>query len=217
MPTRSTFRGLYVLTPPDLSAPLLLERLEQALDGGASIVQYRRKSKASESEARAVQALCRAHSVPLIVNDDPMLARRIGADGVHLGKHDATYEEARNLLGAHCIIGVSCYDGLERAVRAQRQGADYVAFGRFFGSHTKPDAVQADPQLLRRARQNVQLPIAAIGGIKPDNAALLLAQGADCLAVTAAVFDADDPYEAAKEFMNLFPECRQSTALESHL
>jgi thiamine-phosphate pyrophosphorylase len=117
--------------------------------------------------------------VPLIVNDDLELAQRIGADGVHLGREDADPRDARERLGANAIVGVSCYDQLERAHWAQEVGADYAAFGRFFPSATKPQAVPASLDLLRRARRELALPPVAIGGITPENGRSLIAAGAD--------------------------------------
>jgi thiamine-phosphate pyrophosphorylase len=107
--------------------------------------------------------------VPLIVNDDPRLAAEVEADGVHLGRDDRGLRPARKLLGPSAIIGVSCYDRLERARVAQAEGADYLAFGRFFPSHSKPGAVPAGIELLRAAHREFYLPLVAIGGITPEN------------------------------------------------
>jgi thiamine-phosphate pyrophosphorylase len=139
-----------------------------------------------------------------IVNDDLDLAAAVGADGVHLGRDDAHPRRARHRLGRRALIGISCYNQLERAREAQALGADYAAFGRFFPSHTKPSAVQADPELLRRARREIDLPLVAIGGITPENAGFLLDAGADMLAVVDGVFGADDVRAAARSFTELF-------------
>lgn len=205
-----TLRGLYVITRPlPGGADALALAVEQAIAGGAVMVQYREKgaSRARRSrEARAVLEACRARGVPLVVNDDPALAREVGADGVHLGSSDADVAEARALVGDEAIIGVSCYNELERAVRAESEGASYVAFGSFFPSPTKPNAVRAEPALLETARRHSSLPICAIGGITPDNGGVLIAAGADLLAVLSGVFEAVDVREAAQAYSALFRE-----------
>lgn len=148
--------------------------------------------------------LCLNYHVPFIINDDLALAKTLGADGVHLGAEDAAAAYARQALGPRAIIGVSCYNSLERALQAQREGADYVAFGRFFPSRSKPDAVQAGIELLREARKKLHLPIAAIGGITLQNAAQLLEAGADMLAVIHGVFGEQDVRAATQSYTTLF-------------
>jgi thiamine-phosphate pyrophosphorylase len=140
----------------------------------------------------------------LIVNDDLELAQQIGADGVHLGRDDAGAEEARARLGPRAIIGVSCYDRLDRAFEARELGADYAAFGRFYPSATKPLAVQATPELLRRARARLTLPLVAIGGITAENGRSLISAGADMLAVVDSVFGQPDVRRAAAAISRLF-------------
>lgn len=205
----SKFRlyGLYAITNEASDACELSDRVARALRGGARAIQYRDKSSDAARrlrEAEALRALCRAYNVPLIVNDDVELARAVGADGVHLGKDDASIAEARAILGAEAIIGVSCYNSLERALQAGSAGADYVAFGSFFPSSTKPAAVRASLELLRTARTQIRLPIVAIGGITPENGAQLVAAGADMLAVIQGVFGAPDPEAAARRYAVLF-------------
>ncbi len=201
-------RGLYVITDPDLIAPGRLENaVEAALSGGATIVQYRTKSEDKlrrQREADALAKLCRAASLPLVVNDDVELARNVAADGVHLGRDDASITAARRALGPRAIIGVSCYSSAERALSAQAEGAEYVAFGSFFPSRTKARTEHADPELLREVRPKLRLPIVAIGGITPDNGAELLAAGADFLAVIHGVFSHEDPQSAARAYARLF-------------
>ncbi|MGA8260576.1 MAG: thiamine phosphate synthase [Arenicellales bacterium] len=196
-------RGLYVLTDPDLIPDAeLAARVGQALAGGASAVQYRDKRASHEGRlerARALRQVTRERGALLIINDDPRLALDVDADGVHLGRDDPDIEQARTTLGAR-IIGVSCYNDLSLALDAERRGADYVAFGSFHPSPTKPGAVTATPELLRRAKRRLKVPIVAIGGITPENGATLIAAGADALAVVSAVFAADDPRQAAQRF-----------------
>lgn len=200
-------RGLYVITDPVLTpAEMLVARVRQAILGGARMVQLRDKSadrNARRRQARALLRLCNAHDVPLIINDDVELARETGAHGVHLGKDDSGIEEARASLGAKAIIGVSCYNDLERAGKACRSGADYVAFGSFFPSMTKLSAPTADLSLIRQARA-LSVPVCAIGGITATNAAPLIRAGAQLLAVIHSVFAQADPEAAAREFTALF-------------
>ncbi len=184
-----------------------------AIDGGARLIQYRDKAAARDARERIaglLAALCRERGVPLIVNDDVDLAARAGADGVHLGRDDAGPGRARAVLGPRAIVGVSCYNELDRALAAQRAGADYVAFGRFFPSHTKPQAVPATPELLRQARAALHIPIVAIGGITPDNGGSLIAAGADALAVSEGVFNQPDIRAAAARYASLFRQPTES-------
>jgi thiamine-phosphate pyrophosphorylase len=148
--------------------------------------------------------VCRQHGVLFIINDDVTLAKETRADGVHLGREDVPLAEARKLLGTRAIIGVSCYNELARAQAAQKQGADYVAFGRFFPSRTKPQAVQANLDLLREAKRKLHIPVVAIGGITPENGASLIAAGADALAVIEGVFGQADVRAAAERYARLF-------------
>jgi len=191
----------------DTAAPSLATQVAQAIAGGARVIQYRNKGGDPHRrlrEAQALLAVCRAGGVPLIVNDDVALAAHIGAEGVHLGRDDADPAGARTRLGPDAIIGVSCYDRLERGIAAQASGADYAAFGRFFPSRTKPLATPATPDLLRRAREILDIPLVAIGGITPDNGSILIAAGADMLAVVDAVFGQADIRAAAAAFAALF-------------
>lgn len=206
--SKYTLRGLYAITDASLTpGPSLLDAVAAVLDAGAAAIQYRDKGidrTRRERQACALLALCRAHAVPLIINDDVELAASVAADGVHLGRDDSSPREARARLAEGAIIGVSCYDDLERARRAARDGADYVAFGRFFPSRTKPQAAPADLNLLREAKAELQPPVVAIGGITPDNGAALIAAGADMLAVIEGIFGQPDPGAAARRFAALF-------------
>jgi thiamine-phosphate pyrophosphorylase len=204
---------LYAITPDEPDTAKLLRKARMALSGGARVVQYRNKRADAPlrfEQAGALRKLTREFAVPLIINDDATLARQVDADGVHLGGADGSVADARALLGNDKLIGVSCYNRLELAREAARQGADYVAFGSFFASTIKPDAVAATPELLRQARKELALPIVAIGGITAQNGARLLEAGADALAVISAVFAASDIEGAAKEFSNLFEQGRSA-------
>lgn len=197
--------GLYAIT--DGPRADLLESAAAALRGGARLLQYRDKSADTGrrlAEARALLALCTRHDALLVINDDVDLALASGARAVHLGAEDGSLTEARARLGAGAVIGVSCYDDIERARRLAAAGADYLAFGAFFPSPTKPQARRASLDLLQAAAP-LGLPRVAIGGINPDNAAALRDAGADYLAVISAVFGQPDIEAAARRFANLFP------------
>ena len=199
--------GVYAITPETADTESLLTRVEAALVGGVAAVQYRDKSAdvaRRHEQASELVALCRRYKVPLIVNDDLRLADLTDADGVHLGRDDGCLREARIILGKGKFIGASCYQSLDLAHAAQAAGADYVAFGSFFASPTKPAAGRADTALLRAATQAIRIPIVAIGGITLANAPLLLDAGADCLAVLSALFDAPDVGAAAHALNQLF-------------
>ena len=198
-------RGLYLVTPDDADGARLSARVAPLLPF-ATWLQYRNKAAdpaLRKQQAAMLQALCAAAGVALIVNDDPALAVAAGAAGVHLGEDDGDIAAARALLGADAIIGVSCYDDAGRARAAAAAGADYLAFGAFFPSPTKPRARQASPALLRETAV-LGLPQVAIGGITPDNAPPLIAAGADLVAVVSGVFDAPDPIAAARAYRALF-------------
>lgn len=200
--------GLYAITDvlliPD---DRLTSAVEQAILGGARMIQYRDKSRDAGhrlAQAEALNALCQRHAVPLIINDDVDLAIRAGAAGVHIGRDDPALAIARAHLGKNAIIGVSCYDRLDLALDAARAGADYVAFGTFFPSPTKPTEIRASIALLQKARAALSIPIVAIGGITPNNAPLLLDVGADALAVVSGVFGQSDIQAAARRYATLF-------------
>ncbi len=200
--------GLYAVTDGQLQGDRLYRAVTEALDGGIRILQYRDKSGDEDrrrQDAAELKHLCRQHDCLFIINDDPQLAHAIDADGVHIGQSDAQPAHVRERLGSGRLIGVSCNNRLEWARAAESQGADYVAFGRFFPSLSKPDAPQAELSLLVEARRQLQLPIAAIGGITPDNAGLLLNAGADMLAVIHGLFGQDDITAAARRLNGLFP------------
>ena len=197
-------RGVYAIT--DGPRHDLLAAVEAALAGGAAVVQYRDKSGELDrrrAEAQALKDACDRHNVPLIINDDVDLAIQITAAGVHLGEDDSEFAIARERLGADAIIGVSCYDSLDRAHAAAEAGADYVAFGAFFASPTKPNARRATMELLRAAK-SLGPPIVAIGGITSDNASPLIEAGADFVAVISGIFAADHVEQATRRYTNLF-------------
>jgi thiamine-phosphate pyrophosphorylase len=199
-------RGLYAITD-GRRAEALLRAVASAIAGGARLVQYRDKTTDRErrqQEAGALLQMCRAARVPLIINDDISLAAAVGADGIHLGQDDAGPEEARARLGTQAIVGVTCHGRIELAEQAQQRGADYVAFGRFHVSANKAGAPQANSAVLGLARQRLQVPVVAIGGITTANGAELIAAGADMLAVIEGLFAAPDITAAARRLAALF-------------
>ncbi len=204
-------RGLYAITPESKTADEILEFTEAVLNGGAKVLQYRFKSpplKGGRGDvllAKKLLELCHAHNVPLLINDNVKLAETIGADGVHLGKDDSSISEARQRLGESAIIGVSCYNSIERAITAEKEGANYVAFGRFFTSNSKPLAAPAEIGTLTAAKKVLTLPIVAIGGILPENGAMLIDAGADLLAVIGSLATADSE-RSAQTFSALFSQ-----------
>ena len=201
-------RGLYAITDSQLLAGKCLEYVEAALDGGLTLLQYRDKSNDDARRLREAQALldlCQRYKAHLIINDDAELAARLGV-GVHLGQTDGPLTPARALLGSQAIIGSTCHSQLELAEQAAKEGASYVAFGRFFNSSTKPGAPTATLEVLDHARARLNLPICVIGGITLDNAAPLVAHGADLLAVVHGLFGAESAREVtlrAKAFNTL--------------
>jgi thiamine-phosphate pyrophosphorylase len=197
--------GLYLITPDENNTERLLERVSAVIDS-ATWLQYRNKAAwpaLQRSQAQSLRGVCLARGIGFIVNDDLALALAVAADGVHLGEHDGDLQIARERLGPDAIIGVSCYDDLDRAHAAAAQGASYLAFGAFFPSPTKPLARRAGFDLLRDSAA-LGLPRVAIGGITPENGRSVVAAGADLIAVISGVFDAPDPASAARAYRACF-------------
>ena len=199
-------RGLYLLTPEDADTGRLRDRVAAALLPGVALLQYRNKSadaRLRREQVRALLPLAAERGVPLLVNDDWQIAAELGAAGAHLGRDDGLLAPARAALGPGAILGASCYDRLDLASRARDAGASYLAFGAVFASTTKPGAPPAPLSVLGAAR-GLALPTVAIGGLRPDNAGLAIAAGADLLAVLGAVFDAADPAAQVRAFLSCF-------------
>ena len=197
-------RGLYAIT--DGPRADLLQVVREALAGGATALQYRDfgdDPPRRRAEAQAIRKLCDEYRVPLLVNGDAALAQAVGAAGVHLGETAEDLASARARLGPQAIIGVSCFDSLERARAMVAAGADYVSFGAFFPSPTLPDARLAPLQLLGQSAA-LGVPRVAIGGITPENGAALVDAGADCLAAVSAVFGNADVRAAARRLATLY-------------
>lgn len=201
-------RGLYAITDEKLIPEnRFAETVEQALLGGARIIQYRDKSSYAKkrfSQASALKIMCDQYNAILIINDDIELALEVDADGIHIGINDITLTEARNKIGDKKIIGVSCYNKFELAEQAVAEGADYIAFGSFFSSSIKPEAARAKPDLLLTAKQRFNIPVCAIGGITSDNANILIESGADMLAVISYIYDNDNVLSASQRISQFF-------------
>ncbi len=193
---------LYLISPLDVSGTFP-ERLARALDAGpVAAFQFRVKGVDQHEAARLaepLQAICRARDVAFIVNDSIPLAKRLKADGVHLGQQDGTVREAREALGREAQIGVTCHASRHLAMEAGEMGADYVAFGAFFPSETKASENRPEPELLTWWQGLMEIPCVAIGGITPDNCRPLIDAGADFLAVSQAVWGGDEA-EAVRSF-----------------
>ncbi|MDR1349203.1 MAG: thiamine phosphate synthase [Zoogloeaceae bacterium] len=204
--------GLYALTPDTADTRWLTEAVDALFAGGCRLLQYRNKTADDalrRVQATALQKLCRQHRAALMINDDLYLAADIGAEGVHLGRDDGDLAAARRLLGDRAIIGVSCYDDFTRAQNAAALGASHVAFGAMYASPSKPQAPRAARSLLARARAELHLPVCAIGGITLENAAPLIAAGANMLAVLHDLFQCVQPTRIrlrAAAYQQLFKE-----------
>ncbi|MBS0194657.1 MAG: thiamine phosphate synthase [Proteobacteria bacterium] len=206
MRNHGSMRGLYAITPEEPDTRRLLKRVGAVLEQGIALLQYRNKGgdpTLRMEQALGLKLLCLPHDVPLIVNDDVELARQIQADGVHLGQDDADVAGAREELGEHALIGVTCHASMDLARTARSRGANYLAFGAFHTSRTKPDASVAKPSILREAKP-LGLPLAAIGGIAPAHVPILREAGADLIAVVSGLWDAPDPGAAACAYIDAF-------------
>ena len=194
--TKDRLKGLYAITDERLIAEEhFSEAIEAALQGGANIIQYRDKSDNQQKrlqQAQTLRALCTRYDATCIINDDIELAKAVNADGVHLGQDDTELAHARQSLGDKAIIGISCYNDIELALTAERNSADYVAFGTMFSSPTKPDAVTAGPDIISQAKKQLSVPVCAIGGITEENIYLLVQHQGDMAAVISGLFAADD-------------------------
>ena len=204
-------RGLYGITDADLlpNPEILYQSVEEALRGGMQILQYRDKQNNHATQlkqAATLKELCDNYSALLIINDSVELTKAVGAHGVHLGRDDGDVMNARNLLGSDVIIGCSCYNSLSQAQQMEALGVDYVAFGRFFKSSTKPEAKSADINLLQQSKTLIDIPVCAIGGITTENAALLIQQGVDMLAVIHDLFSTRQVQDKARRFTELFKQ-----------
>lgn len=203
---KTHLHGLYAITPEGMCSNLFI-KVNQAILGGARLIQYRCKSGSKQmklQEANTLLQLCHAQHTPLIINDDLDLTIAVGADGIHLGRDDIDPLLARRYLGSKAIIGISCYNDLSLAKEAEKAGANYIAFGSFFPSATKPLASSVDTETLHLAKKQIpRLPLVAIGGITVSNGAQLVAAGADMLAVSKGLFSDGDTIANAQALSHL--------------
>jgi thiamine-phosphate pyrophosphorylase len=200
-------KGLYAITPDMADLNTLIHKTKLAIEGGVFMVQYRSKMHDREvkmQQCASILRLCREYGVPCIVNDDVDMCRTLNADGVHLGEKDDNIAEVRRILGDNAIIGSSCYDQLERAKQAQKEGASYVAFGAMFPTPTKPIAPRATLALLKEAKREIHIPIIAIGGITVNNAHDVIETGINAIAVITSLFEAQTIKETAETFSKMF-------------
>ena len=200
-------KGLYAITPDSADLNTLIQKTKSAIEGGAFMVQYRSKIQDRDvkmQQCAAILRLCREYEIPCIVNDDVEMCRVLEADGVHLGEKDDNIAEVRHILGEDAIIGSSCYDQLNRAKSAQKEGASYVAFGAMFPTSTKPNAPRATLALLKEAKREIQIPIVAIGGITVNNAHDVIKTGIDAIAVITSLYEAKSIKETAETFAKMF-------------
>jgi len=200
-------KGLYAITPDSADLNTLIQKTKSAIEGGAFMVQYRSKIQDRDvkmQQCAAILRLCREYEIPCIVNDDVEMCRVLEADGVHLGEKDDNIAEVRHILGEDAIIGSSCYDQLDRAKSAQKEGASYVAFGAMFPTSTKPNAPRATLALLKEAKREIQIPIVAIGGITVNNAHDVIKTGIDAIAVINSLYEAKSIKETAETLSKMF-------------
>lgn len=200
-------KGLYLVTPDWDDTDKLVAASEQAITGGATLLQYRHKTasdKLRAEQAEALLALCRRMKVPLIINDHVDLCMQLDADGIHVGGTDASVADVRTRIGKDKIIGSSCYGDLQLARDAAASGASYIAFGGFYPSRVKKYAVTTPPSIITRAMAELTLPICVIGGMTVDNSRPLVALGAHMVAAISSVYSTDDPRSAASAFAHLF-------------
>ncbi|MEK7845118.1 MAG: thiamine phosphate synthase [Pseudomonadota bacterium] len=201
--------GLYAITPDLENTNDLLNKVQQALEGRVQLIQYRNKLANKilrRKQAKLLLQLCREYGIPLIINDHLDLAIEIDADGLHVGQDDISVTKARNQFGQDKIIGASCYNNLNLAVQAEKEGADYVAFGAFFSSLTKPNTISVTMDLVDQAKKKISLPIVAIGGIKLANARTVIQGGCAAVAVCNDLFNTENIKTTATQYSQLFAE-----------
>ena len=200
--------GLYAITDcQNLDTHSLLEKTEIILMSGAALLQYRNKSADNNlkyDQSKQLQILCKKYHVPFIINDDVELALTLRTDGVHLGRDDTDYITAKTILGPGYIIGVSCYNDLNRAIQLEESDISYVAFGAFFPTTTKKNTATAKPDLIKEARQKLSLPLVAIGGITPENGKVLVKAGTDFIASASGIYGAIDLKTMTEKYIDLF-------------
>jgi thiamine-phosphate pyrophosphorylase len=200
-------KGLYLVTPDWDDTDRLVTVTEAALQAGVALLQYRHKTATEalqRTQAKALRDLCRHYEVPLIINDHLALCEEIDADGLHVGGTDATVAAVRSVIGPDKIIGASCYGDLQRSLDAAAAGASYVAFGGFYPSRVKKYEVSTSVDIVSRAKVTISVPVCVIGGMTPENAVPLVAEGADLVAAISSVYQHEHPASAVAAFVRLF-------------
>ena len=196
-------KGLYAITPDEKNLSILKSKVESSIKGGATLVQYRSKilsKNEQKKQAEEIKKICDYYQIPLIINDDIELCSILDANGVHLGENDENLEKARFILGPEKIVGVSCYNSIDRVKISQDKGATYIALGACFQSATKPNAPIASADLIALVLKNFQVPLVAIGGITLENIDLIIKEGVECCAVINSLFKSQDIEGTAKQF-----------------
>lgn len=199
--------GLYLVTPDWDDTEKLVEVSEQALQGGAALLQYRHKTANAQlrkKQAVALLDLCRRYQRPFIINDHIELCMELDADGIHVGGLDASVTQVRDTIGPDKIVGATCYGELQLARMAEKQGASYIAFGGFYPSRIKKYPVTTPHNIVKQSKLEIALPTVVIGGMTLENCLPLIAAGADMVAVISSVYFADDPKIAALNLSLLF-------------
>ncbi|MDB4039933.1 thiamine phosphate synthase [Methylophilaceae bacterium] len=206
MENLNIIKGLYAVTPEEKDSSVLSSQVESCIKGGARLIQYRAKTLSKiehKEQARKVKIVCDFYKVPLIINDDIELCRILDADGVHLGEDDDSLEKARLILGPSKIIGSSCYNSIERVIKAVDKGATYIALGACFPTTTKPNAPRAPLDFIALVLKEFKIPVVAIGGINLENIELLINEGVNCVALINNLFKAKDIEGTARQFSSL--------------
>jgi thiamine-phosphate pyrophosphorylase len=199
-------KGLYAITPDERDLFALISKVESCIKGGARLIQYRSKTLSNtekNQQAKEIKIVCNFYKVPLIINDDIELCRILDADGVHLGENDDSLEKARFVLGPSKIIGVSCYNSLNRVKKAVDKGATYIALGACFPTLTKPSAPTVPLELIALVLKKFKIPVVAIGGINLENVDLLIDEGVNCVAMINSLFKVKDIEGTARKFSSL--------------
>jgi thiamine-phosphate pyrophosphorylase len=200
-------KGLYVIADANcIGKNDIIAKTKEVLSSGVNIIQYRDKLHSFSDRkniGHQLRKLTASYQSLFIINDDVDLAKEVAADGVHLGKDDASIMDAREKLDESKIIGASCYNNFEIAKLVIESSADYIAFGSFFPSQTKPNAPRANIELIKQVKKSYSVPICAIGGITPENALQLVSAGADMIAVISSIFNASSPKQAVQEYLSV--------------
>lgn len=206
MEVSNIIKGLYAITPDQNDNDQLISQVEQAINGGVKVIQYRAKTiniTQKKIQARAIKDLCDKRNIKLIINDNIELSLHLDAFGVHLGKDDDNIDKARKILGPNKCIGVSCYNSVARAKAAHEKKVNYIALGAFFPTSSKPNAPRASLEQIKQVREFCELPIVAIGGITLDNISMLLKNDINAIASISSIFNARNIKNATQQFCKI--------------